>query len=256
LHINRAFEVVRCARHTKNWLTITLCYLGLRNFLPSRVHLRNGRSFEFLETSDVATWWQVFYREVYPVEGSDKLIIDAGANIGAFTLYAMERAPTATIVAIEPYPDTFLRLEEAVRSAGGLDRVRLMNTALSSEPGVVRMQAHNIGSQFRCVLDDDSALPARTVPACTLEQIVSGLNRDIDLLKIDIEGSEYRALLGTPREVFAGIRRLVLEFHPSPISNPDSPVNLFEYVGSAGLTRTEVQDHGGGYGLAYFRRTG
>ncbi len=38
---------------------------------------------------------------------TDRLIIDAGANIGAFVLYALLTAPNARVIAIEPAPDSY-----------------------------------------------------------------------------------------------------------------------------------------------------
>ena len=55
---------------------------------------------------DLATLWLIFFSPAYPVKASDRVIVDAGANVGFFTLYASHRAPLARIISIEPFPPT------------------------------------------------------------------------------------------------------------------------------------------------------
>ncbi len=254
-HLNRAPEILRCARHTGDWLRLALCYAGLRQSkFPLEVQLRDGLSFEFRDLADVATWWQIFYRNVYPVEPTDRVIIDAGANIGAFTLYALAGSLEAKVIAIEPFPSTFARLQAAVARSPYRGRVRLINAALSAAPGSVAMQAGEIGSQFRRVLSNDSAQPAVAVPSCTLPEILDSAGTEIDFLKMDIEGSEYASILSSPAETLRRIRRIAMEFHPLYTPDAPKPADLFEYFADAGFNATEIQDHGEGYGMAYLRR--
>jgi FkbM family methyltransferase len=215
---------------------------------------RDGRSFEFRDLPDLATWWQIFYRNVYPVNADDRVIIDAGANIGAFTLYALTRAPRAKVIAIEPFPETFSRLRSALEQAPYADRVRLVNAALGSHSGSVSMQDGAIGSQFRRVLDDSDPQTGTRVSSCTLAEILDSVEGEIDFLKMDIEGSEYAAILASPAETLRRIRRVAMEFHPLYSPNAPQPRDLFEHFEKAGFTAIEVQDHGEGYGMAYLRR--
>lgn len=254
-HLNRVPEVLRCAKHTRNWLSVSFCYIGLgQDSFPLTTELRRGGSFELRDLADVATWWQVFYRHVYPVRPTDRVIVDAGANIGAFTLYALERAPSAKVLAIEPFPETFSRLTNAVAKSPFRDRVRLLNVALSSRSGLVAMQGGKMGSQFRRVVSDDSPQEHVSVPACTLAEALEGVEGEVDLLKLDIEGSEYDSILGCPLETLRRIRRVAMEFHPLYTANAPQPNDLFERFAAAGLRTTSARDHGEGYGMAYLRR--
>ena len=65
-NLNRLPEVLRCRQHTHQWLRLTAAYIGLKEDLPFEVNFPSG-SFEFLERGDVATFWQIFYRGIYPV---------------------------------------------------------------------------------------------------------------------------------------------------------------------------------------------
>ena len=252
-HVNRAPEIVKCALHTPDWFALSLCYIGLgQKKFPLRARFRGDPAFEFRDVADLATWWQIFYRNVYPVEKDDRVVIDAGANIGAFTLYVLHRSPCAKVIAIEPFPETFARLRAVIEQTISRDRVQLVNAALSSQPGWVYMQDGEMGSQFRRVLADGSQ-SGRRVRSCSLSEICGGVQGEIDFLKMDIEGSEYTSILATPLETLRRIRRVALEFHPIYTPHAPRPSALFQHLERAGFTPTLIQDHGNGYGMAYFR---
>jgi hypothetical protein len=77
----RFSEISLCKSATPEWVQLLTAYAGFP-FRPFSITLRSG-PFEFQEKGDVATFWQVFFRNVYPVRPTDRLIVDADANIGA-----------------------------------------------------------------------------------------------------------------------------------------------------------------------------
>src|SRR5919106_4375067 len=112
-HLNRAPEVLRCMRGFSAWPTVASAYLGLTSLpLPFEARTRSGMRFRLLEFYDLETLWQIYCRQVYAVAPSDRVIVDAGANIGLFTCFAAARAPQARVHAIEPFPATYDRLVE------------------------------------------------------------------------------------------------------------------------------------------------
>lgn len=128
-------------------------------------------------------------------EGSP-LIIDAGANIGASTMYFLQAFPGATVIAIEPHPENFqlLRMNtEHVNGVllfeGGIDRNG--NTLKISNP-----EAEDWGFRTeitsRKASDSTSSLE-KSIQGISPEQILS--MREISgsvpfLAKFDIEGAE------------------------------------------------------------------
>ena len=117
------------------------------------------------------------------------------------------------------------------------------------------MQKEEMGSQFRRVLDDASSQDGTRVPSCTLTEILDRVEGEIDFLKVDIEGSEYSTFLTSPVETLRRVRRVAMEFHPLYTLDAPQPQDLIRHFESAGFEATTVQDHGEGYGIAYFRRT-
>lgn len=236
-HLNRWREVLRCATITNQWPRLTAAYLGLPVRFPLSIALASD-TFDFREFSDIPTFWQIFVRDLYAVRSDDRLIIDAGANIGAFTLYCLLRAPQAFVVAIEPADDSCARLRDLIHRHGFADRCAIHQAALSDTPGTTTLDM-NAGSQFRMTGRGGVQIPALTLDA------IAAPYPSVDLLKIDIEGAEYRVLPAVSPEILGRIRHIEMEYHPS-----GDPQSLFRCLSDRGFSVDAVHDQGGGYGTA------
>ena len=88
--------------------------------------------------------------------------------------------------------------------------------------------------------------PTQTVAVTTLSAILDQYNIDrVDLLKIDIEGAEYEAILGS-RDAFKThrIRRIALELHPKQIAARGHSTETIEaFLQSAGYKRSTESDN-------------
>jgi FkbM family methyltransferase len=144
--------------------------------------------------------------------------VDLGANEGYFSVVAAARVgPSGRVLAIEPQRrlDAVLRRNFALN---GCAQVTLAPVAVSDHPGTAELQLtpsmNNSASGLRA--PTRYPLLRQPVALATLAQVFAqaGLER-CDLLKMDIEGWEYEAVLGS-RELFAArrIRALALELHP------------------------------------------
>lgn len=135
-------------------------------------------------------------------------VVDVGANIGYYTLLlAQGVGPSGKIVAVEPSPDNLDEL--AINIAhNGLGNVEIVAKAVGAERrNVGLLKGINSG-----VTEDGRA--AFTVEQDTIDNIAT---QRVDLLKIDIEGYEWHALMGAPR-VLAQDRPIVfVEVHPKHI---------------------------------------
>lgn len=204
--IRRAPEVLHCRSLTRDWIRLTTAYVGLHPKLPFSINLASG-PFEFRETADVPTFWQIFFANLYPVLSTDRGIIDIGANIGAFTLYALLTNPDCHVVSVEPAPDSCDRLRALIASHGISSRCTIFQAALSNETGMTTIEM-DLASQFR-----RTGKPGVPVPSMTLDELVAPYER-VDLLKLDAEGAEYTALSGASLDTLRRIRRIEMEYHP------------------------------------------
>jgi FkbM family methyltransferase len=252
--LDRAPEIFRCARTCAQWARLSLAYVGLRPLrYPYLVLFRDGNKIRLDSFFDLTTFWSTFFRPAYPVEPNDAVIVDAGANIGTFTLYAARTAPAAHIWAIEPFETTFQRLTETVVSNRPYDRVTCLQCALGGQEGEARMPAGDQPSQFRRLV---SGAGEATVPVkvTSLEAIFRTLAIErVDLLKLDIEGGEYPSVPCSPPDVLRRIRRICMEYHPMYADELRSKEPLFAHLARAGMLCTFDRPESGGYGVAYFQ---
>lgn len=123
------------------------------------------------------------YREIRQ-QGRRPLIIDAGANIGAASLYFAGEFPEAKVVAVEPEQSNVRLCRENTDS---LD-IDVLPMAIGSAPGRVSLvdeQCEHWAVATQRSNDGDIAI-------CTINDIVADHRHDCDLflVKIDIEGFE------------------------------------------------------------------
>jgi FkbM family methyltransferase len=165
-------------------------------------------------TTDLQCFEKVFLADEYrsPFVISPNLIIDAGANIGMATLYFAHRYPGAHVVAIEPEPRNFEMLK---RNCEGLTNITLMKAALWSEVCELRIAnreaeewAFSVTAQCRQSRSSD------TVPGITIDRILHHRRADrVDLLKIDIEGSELKLFSSGAAKWLDHVGVIVIELH-------------------------------------------
>ena len=189
---------------------------------------------------------QAYLRHGITIRDGD-CIVDAGANIGLFTVFASRLARDLRIVSFEPNPAAFECLEANAAAWGRGSAVQCLPLGLSSENGsadltffeglsllsgfyadaatereVVKHFVFNQesemrpGEEFAAEVGDliDSRLRAQTVsaPLRTLSSVIAeqGLER-IDLLKVNVEKSELNVLRGICPDDWNRIRQLVVE---------------------------------------------
>jgi len=247
---DRGIEVLRCTAETPQWAAMSAAYLGFARLpFPYILQLRRGEKIQLEELTDLKTFWQIFLRRVYQVRTSDEVILDLGANIGLFSLYAARTAPQARIFSFEPFPSTFRRLSETIQNHNLGERVTCLNYAATGSDGIRIMPDVEVPSQRRALASTQSEKSGPQVLGKTLEAILdeNQLAR-VDLLKIDIEGSEYEVLLSTSPAVLKRIRRIALEYHGD--SAPYSKQQLFDHLTQAGFAALRDACDDLGYGVA------
>jgi len=233
---NRAVEILRATAETPQWARISAAYLGLTRLeYPCDLQLRSGEKIRLQELTDLKTFWQIFLRRVYNVHPGDRVILDLGANVGLFSLYAARCAREAHIFSLEPFPSTFDRLTGTVRDHHLEKRVTCLNYAVTGTDGIRTMANNSLPSQRRTLSSASSPQNGAQVHGKTLQAVMdeNGL-ATVDLLKMDIEGSEYEVLLSSPTAVMQRISRVALEYHGD--SAPYSKDQLFHHLHEAGFS--------------------
>jgi FkbM family methyltransferase len=236
---SRAPEILRCVAETPQWPSVSAAYLGFSHpNYPFTLQLRHEKPIPIEELTDLKAFWQIYLRRIYRVDAKDRIIVDLGANVGIFTLYAARCAAHAKIFAVEPFPSTFLRLVVIVCGHALEDRVTCLNAAAAGTNGLRTMSEVPVPSQRRTLASTSSAAsmnPGTQVTGKTLEAILDENKlQQVDLLKVDIEGSEYEVFLSSSQNVLARVSRIAMEYHGD--CAPYSKRQLFDHLRSAGFT--------------------
>jgi FkbM family methyltransferase len=164
-------------------------------------------------TTDSACFDKVFLDEEYrsPYDHELQMIVDAGANIGMATLYFSSRYPTARIVAIEPQAQNFEILQ---RNCAGLPNVTLVQAALWPRPEKLTISDHHQGAWAYSVTCEPTEQSIAEVPGISVDDIMRKLKVDhIDLLKLDIEGSEREVFSANVGTWLDRVGFIIIELH-------------------------------------------
>lgn len=138
-----------------------------------------------------------------------KVIVDAGANIGLASVYFANKFPEAKIIAIEPDSDNFRQL---VRNTENYPQVIPLKAGLWKNNTNLKIHDPGYGEWSLMVEETESqvgTLPAKTLDAICKDYSISG----IDILKIDIEGSEKEVFESENGSWLHLVRMLIVEVH-------------------------------------------
>jgi len=148
----------------------------------------------------------VFRRLLRPGMG----VLDLGANIGYFTLLSASLVgATGYVLAVEPNRRN-VRLLEASRRANGFAQVTVSQTAAGRDTGLLELNASYSNGTTSALPDRPDAVLGSEIVPCVRADALLPPERRIDLIKADVEGAEYNALLGC--------RQTIAEHHPVIVS--------------------------------------
>ncbi|MEM8617766.1 MAG: FkbM family methyltransferase, partial [Pseudomonadota bacterium] len=125
------------------------------------------------------------------------VFVDIGANAGIFSLYMASRMASGTLIAAEPQPNMFARLEHNFALNPGHEKrlsLHLHQTAIGGAvAGTLTLSQPNSAGQASAHIVGD--VPTIDVPILPLARLLDHAKIDaIDVLKIDVEGFEDQVL--------------------------------------------------------------
>ena len=168
---------------------------------------------------------------------AEDLFADVGANIGSYTVLAAG-AVGADVIAVEPLPSTFERLQRNIRLNGINNRVQAHCCGLSNEAGRLL---------FTSDLDTTNSVatverPGSTewIPVNTLDALCS--QRTPSVIKIDVEGYESAVLDGAKKTLSSNrVDAVLLETNGSGVRFGVTDDQLISTMLGFGFTACEYQ---------------
>ena len=206
-------------RDRQGWLKTPTMHLKLRNGLT--IILRSG-------TSDRCVFNDLWLERAYDLPGLQyekyRSIIDIGAHIGLYALFAADASPKAQIYAFEPESENFALLQKNIDNNHLSDRIHAFAKGIGAKEGTLQLNVMpgrgECNSSYRQMEESFSL----QVPVTTLENIFRSENIDYcDLLKVNCEGEEYNIFLSMPDSLFDSIGAIILNYHlfsPDPAKHP------------------------------------
>jgi FkbM family methyltransferase len=213
-----ARATMECFRLVKNPVRFMWHYVTKTSPASRMVRFRDGLTIHLPgDPEDIVTIFLVFMRHDYGYVPKGSTVVDIGANIGVFSLYAAHQG-AARVIACEPGYDTCELLRHNIHSNGLETTITVVKEAVTDVPGKeVRFPlAANANSR---IAQDLSQGPTEVVRTTSLNELVERYHlQDIALLKMDCEGAEYPILLTTPKLNLKPVRALRMEYHEGRIA--------------------------------------
>lgn len=159
-----------------------------------------GVSSSIIHTGGWESHIEKYIIENMPVDG---VFLDVGANLGFFSLLAankmQEDRSSGRVIAVEANPIVLPYLMASIVESGLEHRIDVIPYAASGILGLVQMQENFVNNLGGVPMKELSELlPSKNrkvVPTVELDDILVDLTR-LDLVKMDIEGAEPKAIEG------------------------------------------------------------
>jgi len=174
------------------------------------------------------------------LDAKPKTIVDIGANIGLFSLWAGACFPKAIIHSYEPNARLHPYLVTNLKQVGA------------------KIFAEGVGSRAcygELVDPGESRLgtchPSESgdIPLVSLRTVIARMGGHIDLLKLDCEGAEWDILKDL--DAFQDVTRIHMEYHlAEPGQTVEKLIAIFRHAGFQSI----LVDQNQGFGIAWFKR--
>lgn len=160
--------------------------------------------------TDLIVVREIWEENVYEVGegnfGEGSVVVDLGANIGTFSVYAAHMG--SKVYSVEPQPDNYKALVNNINLNNMNDFIIPIDFGISDYKGVAVISDEGGGSTIK-----DEHKDGTTIEVMPLDEFFDLYNLEsVDVLKIDIEGAEIEVILGASRETLNKCKYITMEF--------------------------------------------
>jgi FkbM family methyltransferase len=160
--------------------------------------------------TDMIVIREIWEENVYEVSdwryNNGGVVVDLGANIGSFSIYSANKG--ATVYSVEPEPNNLKELKENVSLNNFNDLITIVPYGISNYDGSAIITDMGGGATIK-----DDALLGSKIQITTLDNLFNMYNiSEVDILKIDVEGSETEIISGASKENLNKCKYITMEF--------------------------------------------
>ncbi len=147
---------------------------------------------------DYSAWWsfyEIFIKKEYDLVEEGDIVVDVGANIGLFSLFAMLKG-ASKIISIEPDKRNCAYLKQNLNE---FPKIIIIEEAISNKDGYIEFFTSEISSINSTIKNEENfsnftkeIIQSYEVPCMSSSSLIKryGITK-IDFLKIDCEGGEF-----------------------------------------------------------------
>ena len=216
------WSIVELLLGVRNWGVLFSIFLGKPFSGLKWLQLRRN-NINIAVTSKMEAWSvkesliDRFYTRYSEPFQPDWVIVDIGGSIGEFTVEAATQVPDGKVYVFEPNPGSINILRQNMR-ANNIKNVSAHNIGIWKETGEITLEIqHDDPIHARSVeehLESEDTIKRTTIPVITLADMLETIvKEDVDLMKLDCEGTGHDILLSQAPETFKRIKRVIMEVH-------------------------------------------
>jgi len=228
-------DSVRLIVVCQNWRRVLVTYIKNHVFSYKEDYLFIMRRpyHTLVAPAHPGSFYDVYLKDCYQFDllpwpdGSKnpQLIIDIGANIGAFTVRAALRYPNAKVLAVEPSPHACRYLKTNISMNMLDERVTVVQAAVAESSGisVLHESEESIASSLYFI--PQSHFSDIAVTSISIEELLDSIYLPIDIVKVDCEGCEYDLVRLHQAQIWQRVKYILLELH---IANSNLALELIK----------------------------
>jgi FkbM family methyltransferase len=168
------------------------------------------------------------YENVSVALQPDWLVIDVGAALGDYAVWAARQLTTGKLIAVEPYPRSVELLRDNLK-LNHTENVEVVETAIGGKDGQLSLQLVTGQAVQHSTAATSTSAGSLPVSVYRLESFFAQMKIDsCDYLKLDCEGAEYDILFICSKEFLKKINRICMEVHDR--ITPHSRYEMIEFL--------------------------
>jgi len=153
----------------------------------------------------------------------DWLVVDIGAALGDYAVWAGRQLVTGKVFAVEPFPQSVQLLRKNLE-LNQVSNVTVVETAIGGQDGLSGLQLVTGQAVQHSTAAVSALAGCLAVNILSLSSFFKEMQiESCDYLKIDCEGAEYEILFKSSPETLSKIKRICMEVHDgmTPYSRQD-----------------------------------
>jgi FkbM family methyltransferase len=163
----------------------------------------------------------------------NSIILDIGANIGYFTLIAAQRAKIGRVYAFEPVKELFQKLQRNIVE-NNFQNTELINSAVgeSQKDSIIYISSTDNAGMSSLKPPENFSGITQAIKIINIDQwIVQSGIKQVDIIKLDVEGGELFALHGMTEILMNFKPVLIVEINPDTLAYFNLlPMDVMHYL--------------------------